>query len=217
MRREEDTGERKREVKPKQEKEEGFWGFVFDLAKIVILSLVIIIPVRTFLFQPFFVQGASMEPNFHDGEYLIVNELGYKKTVVGTEDNNFFTVEPFKELKRGDVAVFRYPNNPKEFFIKRIIGLPGEKIEIKNGNVIVYNQENPNGGVLNEKLYIPDKKGKTDCDGRCVFELEDDEYLVLGDNRNHSSDSRRWGALSKDYIIGKVFLRAWPFDEIKFF
>ncbi|MFO7807359.1 MAG: signal peptidase I [Candidatus Moraniibacteriota bacterium] len=212
-----DNVERNDEYEDYEDEGSGFLGFVFDLVKIVVLSLVVIIPVRTFLFQPFFVQGASMEPNFHDGEYLIVNEFGYKKTVVGTEDNKLFAVEPFKELKRGEVAVFRYPNNPEEYFIKRIIGLPGEKIEIKNGNVIVYNQENPNGGVLNEDQYIPGNSGETECSGRCVFELSEDEYLVLGDNRDHSSDSRRWGSLSKDYVIGKVFLRAWPLDEFRIF
>lgn len=158
-----------------------------------------------------------MEPNFHDGEYLIINEFGYKKTVVGTEEKQFFTVDPFKEFSRGDVIVFRYPKNPEEYFIKRVVGLPGEKIEIKDGEVIVYNEKNPNGGILDEEKYLKNSAHKTECTGSCVFELKNDEYLVLGDNRDHSSDARRWGALPKDYVIGKVLLRAWPFSEVKFF
>ncbi|MDZ7612213.1 MAG: signal peptidase I [Candidatus Moranbacteria bacterium] len=201
----------------RKESEGGFFSFVFDLAKIIILSLVIIIPIRTFLFQPFFVQGKSMEPNFQDGEYLIVNEFGYKKTKVAVGEKELFTVTPFKEFERGEVAVFRYPDNPEEYFIKRIIGLPGEKIEIKGGDVIVYNKQNPTGGILDETRYLEDALGETECSGSCVYDLKDDEYLVLGDNRGHSSDSRRWGALSKEYVIGKVFLRAWPFTDFKVF
>ncbi len=209
--------EEKEEAEWKEGEDISFLAFVFDLAKIIFISLVIIIPVRTFLFQPFFVQGASMEPNFHDGEYLIINELGYKKTVVGTEENKFFTVDSFKDFSRGDVVVFRYPKNPEEYFIKRVVGLPGEKIEIKDGEVIVYNEKNPSGGILDEERYLKDSAHETECSGACVFELKNDEYLVLGDNRDHSSDARRWGTLPKDYVIGKVLLRAWPLNEIKFF
>jgi len=188
-----------------------------ELLKIAVISLIIIIPIRTFVFQPFFVQGASMEPNFYDGEYLVVNELGYKKTVVGTENNVLFTVEPFKDIERKDIIVFRNPSNPKEYFIKRVIGLPGERIEIKDGDVYVYNENNPQGGFLDESEYLTQMLHNTECMDQCVFDIGEDEYLVLGDNRKYSSDSRSWGVLSEDYIIGKVALRAWPFSEAEVF
>lgn len=188
-----------------------------ELVKITIIALIIIIPVRTFIFQPFFVQGASMEPNFHDGEYLIVNELGYKKTVVGTEDKKIFTVNSFKDIERKEVIVFRNPNNPKEYFIKRVIGLPGERVEIKDGNVVIYNDKTPQGGILDESDYLVKMLHQTECFNQCVFDIGDDEFFVLGDNRKYSSDSRTWGVLSKDFVIGRVLLRAWPVDQIDVF
>src|SRR4030042_1162120 len=130
--------------------EYGFKGVIWEIVKMVFWVVVIIVPIRVFLIQPFFVQGASMEPNFEDREYLIINELGYKTTNVG-----FSIVKPFKELQRGDVVVFRYPINPKIFYIKRIIGLPGEKIEISSGQAKISNSENPNGFTLDESEYLP--------------------------------------------------------------
>ncbi len=196
----------------------GKFSYFFELIKVVIWALIIIIPIRTFLFQPFFVQGASMEPNFHDGEYLIINELGYKETEVGIADKRLFKVEAYKDLERGDVVVFRYPKNPKDYFIKRIIGLPGEKIKINDGKVEVYNEDNPRGLILNENNYLPMVNNYTACQQHnCLFELKEDEYMVLGDNRSHSSDSRTWGVLTQDYIIGKVLLRAWPLSRFDFF
>ncbi len=194
-----------------------FTSSFWELFKVVVISLAIIIPVRTFIFQPFFVQGASMEPSFHNGEYLIINEFGYKKTVVGTEERKIITVNPFKEIKRKDVIVFRSPQNPKEYFIKRVIGLAGDKIEIKDGDVVIYNEETPAGGILDESEYLIKMLHKTECFNQCIFEIPEGEFLVLGDNRKYSSDSRAWGLLSEDYIIGKVLLRAWPFDQIKIF
>src|SRR5680860_453257 len=99
-----------------------FFIFVWEIIKVVSISLAIILPIRYFLIQPFYVKGASMEPNFHDREYLIVDEISYR----------------FREPARGDVIVFRYPENPEEYFIKRIIGLPGESLEIMNGGVYLY-------------------------------------------------------------------------------
>ncbi|MDD5651937.1 MAG: signal peptidase I [Candidatus Moranbacteria bacterium] len=189
------------------EKEEiyyGIGGFLVEMVKIFLLALIVIMPVRIFLFQPFFVQGASMEPNFEDGQYLIVNELGYKNT-----DLKIATVEPFKEIERGYVMIFRYPKNPKQFFIKRVIGLPGEKVELKNGKVYIYNDESLEGTELKED-YLPDD---TYTQGSGKYEVGEDEYFVLGDNRSHSSDSRSWGLVSSKDIIGKVLLRAWPINK----
>ena len=173
--------------------------FVFELVKIVVFSLVIIIPVRYFLIQPFYVKGASMEPNFHDHEYLIVDEINYR----------------FNDPKRGDIVVFRYPKNPQEFFIKRIIALPGEKIDIKNGDIEIYNDEYPGGFVLDETYLASDIKTYAQSDG--LVELRDNEFFVLGDNRGASKDSRIFGPVNRSFIIGRVLFRGWPFDRIDVF
>jgi signal peptidase I len=192
----------------------GVGGFFLELIKIVFWAFLIIAPVRIFLFQPFFVQGASMEPNFENNQYLIINEFGYKKTNVGVPGKSFFSVEPFKKLKRDDVVVFRYPKNRTQYFIKRIIGLPEEKIEIKDNRVTIYNPENPQGLVLDEKNYL---SADTRTSGDLVIQLDENEYFVLGDNRMFSSDSRYWGPISSSDIIGKVLLRAWPPNNLTVF
>jgi signal peptidase I len=192
----------------------GVGGFFLELIKIVFWAFLIIIPVRIFLFQPFFVQGASMEPNFENNQYLIINEFGYKKTEVGVPGKNFFSVEPFKKIERGDVVVFRYPKNRSQFFIKRIIGLSGEKIEIKNNFITVYNAEKSEGFILDEKNYLSENVRTS---GDLVLKLNENEYFVMGDNRMFSSDSRYWGPVAASDIIGKVMLRAWPLDHLAVF
>jgi len=190
--------------------EEAFYGvgsFLWEVVKVFFWALVIIVPIRIFLFQPFFVQGASMEPNFEDGDYLIINELGYKQTDIGISNFHFFTVNSFKDLQRGDVAVFRYPLNPSQFFIKRVIGLPGEKVKIEDSKITIYNNENPNGFVLDEHKYLT---GNVITNGVVNISLDGQKYFVLGDNRTASHDSRAWGALPKSDIVGKVLIRAWP-------
>lgn len=192
------------------EEEEKYYGvgsFIWEVIKVFFWALVIIVPIRVFLFQPFFVQGASMEPNFEDGDYLIVNELGYKRTSLNILKKNIFTVDSFKELSRLDVVVFRYPQNPKQFFIKRIIGLPGERVKIENGKVMIFNGQNPNGFLLNESGFLPDDLM---TNGNIDVTLGEGKYYVLGDNRQFSHDSRAWGSLPKEDIVGKVLLRAWP-------
>lgn len=192
----------------KNELYQGVGGFFLEIVKIFILAVVVIWPIRMFIFQPFFVQGASMEPNFQDGQYLIVNELGYKQIDVKIDKIN-----SFKEIKRGDVIVFRYPLNPKQFFIKRIVGLPGERIRVDKGEVFIYNETNPEGFKLEEDYLNADLITKGDND----YVIKNDEYYVMGDNRNHSSDSRMWGPIKDSNVIGKVLLRAWPLDKIKLF
>ena len=120
----------------------GVGGFLLEVVKVIFLAVIIVTPVKVFLFQPFFVQGASMEPNFKDGEYLIVNEVGYKKTEFGFGEKKLLTIKPFKDLERGDVVVFRYPLNPKQYFIKRVIALPGEKVVVNNGDIHIYKGSN---------------------------------------------------------------------------
>jgi signal peptidase I len=192
----------------------GVGGFVLEIIKIIFLAFVIIVPIRMFLFQPFFVQGASMEPNFENGQYLIVNEFGYKKTTVALSNIKFFSVGAFREITRQKVVVFRYPKDPSKFFIKRIIGLPGERIEIKDGGYKIFNKENPAGFSPDESTYIENGLKTT---GNLVMALGEDEYFVMGDNRAFSSDSRVWGAITSDDIIGEVLFRAWPLNEISVF
>jgi len=172
--------------------------FSLETIKIVVVSLIIIVAIRTYVIQPFFVSGKSMEPNFHDGDYLIVDEISYR----------------IDDPERGDVIIFHYPKNPKEFFIKRIVGLPGEKIEIENSEITIYNSENQNGIILNEDIYIPIS---TTTSGDVSIILKNDEYYVLGDNRNNSADSRMWGVLEDHFIVGKAWIRAWPVGDFSMF
>lgn len=164
---------------------------IWETVKIVVISLAIIIPIRYYLIQPFFVRGASMEPSFDNGEYLIVNEIGYR----------------LGDPQRQDVIVFKYPKDPSQYYIKRIIALPGETIEIRDGQVLIYNQEFPYGTAIDESDYLGENHTTR---GNLKVELATDEYFVMGDNRGASSDSRRWGILERKYIVGRVWLRAWP-------
>lgn len=167
-----------------------FFIFIWEIIKIVIVALLIVIPIRYFIFQPFLVKGQSMEPNFENGDYLIIDEITYR----------------FREPQRGEVVVFKYPNNPSQRYIKRIIGLPGETLEIKDGQVIIFNQERSQ--ILDESGYLPSYLQSSP--GSLRLQLGSNEYFVLGDNRNSSSDSRAWGPLPREQIIGRVFIRALP-------
>lgn len=173
------------------------FGFIWEVAKIIIISLAIVIPIRYFVFQPFFVKGASMEPNFDNGQYLIIDEISKR----------------FKDIERGEVIVFRFPHDPSQYYIKRVIGLPGETVEIKDGYIYVYNKEHSKGFKIDEHSYLPAGYIITGGDSKII--LDEREYFVLGDNRGASSDSRRWGAVPEKYIIGRVFLRAWPINKFQ--
>lgn len=188
----------------------GVGSFILEIIKIVVLAFIIIVPVRVFLFQPFFVQGASMEPNFADGQYLIINEFGFKETNINFASRDILQVNSFRDIKRQKVVVFRYPLDPNKFFIKRAIGLPGEKIQIKDGQVSIFNEANPDGFVLDEKEYLP---SGTKTVGDLTLTLEKNEYFVLGDNRSFSSDSRSWGPVPQADIMGEVAVRAWPLNK----
>jgi len=168
-------------------------GSVREIFTFILIALVVVLPIRWFVAQPFIVSGASMENTFHNNEYLIVDQLSYH----------------FADPKRGEVIVFRYPNDHTKYFIKRIIGLPGETVEIKGDQVTIVNDENPNGLTLSEP-YINTMSGNS----KLTVTLGDDEYFVMGDNRDHSSDSRAWGSLRKDEIIGRAWLRLFPASKI---
>ena len=175
-----------------------FLGFVWETVKVVVISLIIIIPVRYFLVQPFFVNGASMDPTLFDHEYLIIDEISYR----------------FEEPKRGDIVVFRYPRDPGQFFIKRIVGLPGETVTIGQGIVSIINDDQPNGYVLDESFYLSED---VETRGDVSRTLGDHEYYVLGDHRKASLDSRTFGPVEREALVGKAWLRGWPIDRATVF
>lgn len=169
-----------------------FFSSLLEVILLVAVALAIVIPIRMFVFQPFIVNGSSMEPNFHSGDYIIIDELSYA----------------FNEPERGDVVVFKYPLNPSYKYIKRIIGMPGETIEINEG-VVTVRTEDGEEIIINELAYLTEEELEEWKLLNNLGEktLSDTEYFVMGDNRNGSSDSRKWGTLPEDNITGKVFLR----------
>jgi signal peptidase I len=165
-----------------------------DFIKTTLIAIVVMLFVRYFIIQPFYVRGSSMEPNFYEKEYLIVDELSYR----------------FSTPQRGDIVVFKLKNSEyNEYLIKRIIGLPGEKVIIKDGKVIIKNSENKEGFVLKED-YLPE--GRT-TQGQISEDVSEDSYYVLGDNRDVSYDSRYFGSINRSSITGKVLLRGWPVNR----
>jgi signal peptidase I len=170
-------------------------NFFTELLKFALVAIVIVVPMRLFVAQPFIVSGASMEPTFDNGEYLIVDELSYR----------------FEEPKRGDVVIFKYPRDLSQYFIKRVVGLPGETVTISEEEVSV---TKTNGETVTlEEPYVTNSGN-----GRPItVSLEQDEYFVLGDNRPESSDSRYWGVLPKENIVGRAFLRLLPLQTAEIF
>lgn len=142
----------------------------------IIVSLVVVIPARLYVFEPFSVSGEAMSPTYNSGDYLLINKFD-------------------KDFSRGDVIVFRYPRDPRQLSIKRIIGLPSEKVNIQDGKILI------NGNVLNE-VYI-----NGDTQGDLSITLTQDQYFVLGDNRAMSFDSRGFGPITKSSIQGKIFYK----------
>ena len=165
-----------------------------EIVQFALIALIIVIPVRWFIAQPFIVSGASMENTFNSGEYLIVDQISYR----------------FEDPQPGDVVIFRYPRNPSTFFIKRIIGTPGDTVSIDGNVVTITNEDYPNGYVLDEK-YVDEMAPNTFL----TEELGEREYFVMGDNRDKSSDSRTWGVLQQENIMGRAFLRLFPFTELE--
>lgn len=175
-------------VLKEEKRNQSFW----ELLRFGVVALLVVLGIRTFIVQPFVVSGSSMVPTFENGQYLIIDEISYK----------------LKEPERDDVIVFRYPKDPTKFFIKRIIGLPSETVDIKGRDVTITNSENKNGLTLAEP-YVKNAANST-----THFVLQEEEYFVMGDNRGASSDSRYWGAVDKNLIIGKVLLRLWPISKL---
>ena len=173
----------------------GFFADIREIIKVLLMSFAIVLPIRYFIAQPFIVSGASMEPNFADREYLIVDEFSYY----------------LREPRRGETIIFHYPRDPRQFFIRRIIGLPGEIVKVIDGHLVIVNAAHEDG-VLLEESYLAGVKVQTGPP--MTVTLGEDDYFVLGDNRNFSSDSRVWGPLKRNLIVGRAFFRAWPASKV---
>lgn len=170
-------------------------SFFIELLKFVLVAVLIVVPVRLYIAQPFIVSGASMEPTFDNGEYLIVDELSYHLSAP----------------VRGEVIIFHPPQKPSEYYIKRIIGLPGETVQIKNGEVSVTKIGGAEA-VLDESYVTYVGNGQD-----MIKKLGSGEYFVMGDNRPQSSDSRSWGILPGKNIVGRAFLRLLPLQHFSLF
>ncbi len=165
---------------------------IAEFFRFAVVVIAIVTFVRVFIAQPFIVSGASMDPTFQNSNYLIIDEITYR----------------FEEPKRGDVIVFHPPIDMSVFYIKRIIGLPGEKVNVHNGKVTITNAEHPDGMVLDEPYITPDTITEN-----VTMDIPEGNYFVMGDNRPASFDSRKWGILPKKNISGRVLIRAFPFNE----
>lgn len=172
------------ETVPVQRNGAGIRHFLVDVLETVVISLLLFIGINALTVR-IRVDGSSMIPTFHDGEFVLVETVTYR----------------FREPQRGEVIVFNFPRNPSEEYIKRVIGLPGDQIDIRDGSVLV------NGEALDEPYIAASPQYELD------FLVSEDEVFVLGDNRNNSSDSHNWGPVPLDYIVGKAVMVYWPLTQ----
>ncbi len=182
----------------KRESKRGLWTESLKLLRDVILIVAVLVLLGVFVAQPVVVEGTSMLPQLHDGERLLVNKLVYYK----------FNSVHWGHLERGDIVVFWYPKEPDKSYVKRIIGLPGETVEIRNGVILI------NGRELTESYLDPEQN-----QSQPSFppkRVDEHFYYVMGDNRDNSSDSRYWGTVPEKYIYGKAFFRYWNPSNIGF-
>ncbi len=170
----------------------GGWLMLWEVVKVVGLALIIVIVVKHFLFQPFYVKGASMEPNYQDHEYLIIDELSYR----------------FHEPHRGDVVVFHYPADETQYFIKRVIGFPGEHVAVHDGHVWI------NDTQLDESAYLASDVATI---GTTDLTVPAGSFFLMGDNRPASLDSRIFGPVARKEIVGRTWVRAWPLSRMTHF
>ena len=175
--------------------------FLWEIIKFIIVALIIIIPIRTFVADPFIVSGASMDNTFANGQYLIVDQLSYH----------------FENPARGDVIIFRYPKDPSVFFIKRVIGLPGETVSIRDGIVTIINAAGATSASSTITLSEPYISSEHRSYDTFTETLGPKEYFVMGDNRNESSDSRIWGPVARNLIVGRPILRLLPPSTVSLF
>lgn len=180
------------ETQPKSE----FFKSAGEFIRFAAIVIAIVFVVRTFIAQPFIVSGTSMVPTFANKDYLIIDELSYR----------------FSEPQRGDVIVFRPPYDKTVFLIKRIIGVAGDTIHVKNGTVTLTNAQHPDGIILTEDYITADP-----LSAESTTVVTEGNYFVMGDNRPASYDSRRWGLLPENLIVGRAFLRLFPVSNIAVF
>ncbi|MEK7184249.1 MAG: signal peptidase I [Patescibacteria group bacterium] len=167
----------------------------YETLRTIVLVLITALLIRSFVAQPFIVEGKSMEPTLSNSEYLIVDKIEYR----------------LHQPKRGDVIVFKAPEAPDQNYIKRIIGLPGETVTIKDASVFVNNKR------IDEQYIAGHTINPASTESPTFFleqKLGPDEYFVMGDNRDHSSDSRRWGPLPKENIVGKAQIVLFPIPNL---
>jgi signal peptidase I len=180
-------------------KTKGFW---LDALETIAIAMVIFFVIYNFIAQPHLVKGESMMPNYHDGEYILTSKL--------------FNL--WGDAQRGDVVVLKSPDDKSVQYIKRVIGLPGERIKISNNQITIFNKQHPDGQVLKES-YISDRivtEGRSFIPEGEVVSIPKDSYVVMGDNRNYSYDSRAWGYLKKSDMVGKAFFVYWPVADFGF-
>ncbi|MBI5799061.1 MAG: signal peptidase I [Candidatus Yonathbacteria bacterium] len=175
------------------EKKHSFREEAWETSRFLLVALAIVVPIRLFIAQPFIVSGASMDPTFKDKQYLIVDELSYN---IG-------------DPARGDVVIFKYPKNQKQYFIKRVIGLPGETVLVDGQGKVFIKDENGEIVLTMNEPYVAYPK-----DDSVERTLNPGEYFMMGDNRAGSFDSRAWGPVDRNLIVGKAFLRLFPFTTI---
>lgn len=176
---------------PEEASRNSLWGEARLLLRDLIFALMIAALVVVFVVQPVKVEGTSMLPRLHDGERIFVNKLIYYEE---------YRWAP--KIERGDIVVFWFPDDPSKSYIKRVVGLPGDKVELRAGNVLI------NGGLLNESYLDP--KSNLSTRSSAPVDVKPNYYFVMGDNRDNSSDSRSWGLVPKKYVYGKALLRYWP-------
>lgn len=174
-------------------KKNNFKNDAIELIRFTLIVLAIIIPLRVFVAQPFIVNGESMLPTLDHGDYLIIDQVSYK----------------INDPERGEVIVFHFPTEYRRFLIKRIVGLPGETVTIDGSSV---NITKPDG----TKITLKEDYLNESFSHFGTWKIGPDEYFVMGDNRKKSSDSRSWGVLKKDLIVGKTFLRLFPVTNLSF-
>ncbi|MGI8788765.1 MAG: signal peptidase I [Pyrinomonadaceae bacterium] len=182
----------------KRESRQGVWSESLKLLRDIILIIAVFILLGVFVAQPVVVEGTSMLPELHDGERLLVDKLVYYKF------QNF----SWGHIERGDVVVFWYPKDPDKSYVKRVIGLPGETVEVREGVIYINNQP------LNEPYLEADHNQS--LPSFPPKHVDDHFYFVMGDNRDNSSDSRYWGLVPEKYIYGKAFFRYWNPSHIGF-
>ena len=178
-------------------KKKSWWkNLIKEIIIFAFIAFGIVLPFRLYVAEPYVVDGRSMDPTFATGDYLVVDKLSYE---IGTPQRN-------------SVIVFKYPGDTRKSFIKRIIGLPGETVMVKNNTVTIINDENPKGFILDQS-YVTHPSPSDSSEEK----LSDDEYFVMGDNRAESFDSRYWGPLNKKYLLGKPLVRLFPVSKIGIF